>query len=190
MQRAASCILPSLPSEFGKLPNFVVATISIVDNNFNARLRDARPHPTLAAWTIEQIAARIGAGKLLHASINFCRSGSSCATGICHPAASTLDSALHTFETTVFPDVFCTYSNPSSPIVSVCRVSQICPPCYGQIVRLQHCVLPVTRCPQHAARNTLPATRCPQHAALILGLRKQTNFLERTLAAIRLRLAL
>ncbi len=24
------------------------------------------------------------------------------------------------------------------------------PPCYGQIVRLQHCVLPVTRCQQHA----------------------------------------
>ena len=36
---------------------------------------------------------------------------------------------------------------------------RLAPPCYGQIVRLQHCVLPVTRCKQHAHRNTLPLTQ-------------------------------
>jgi|GEM_PF-6222793 len=55
--------------------------------------------------------------------------------------------------------------------------------------------LTATRSLQHAARNTLPVTRCPQHAArntLFLkgGSEKQIDFLKRTLAAIRLRLAL
>ncbi len=60
--------------------------------------------------------ARISTGSALQPSINFFRSGSSCATGICHPAAFALDSALHTFETAVFHDVSLTNSNPVSPI--------------------------------------------------------------------------
>ena len=70
----------------------------------------------------------------------------------------------------------------NSPILSVHQIwggpiSQICPP----VLRANRKVAAL-----RSARNTLPATRSSNTA----GYEKQTNFLERTLAAIRLRLAL
>ena len=70
---------------------------------------------------------RISTGSALQPSINLIRSGSSCATGICHPAASAPHSAPLVLKTSLFPEDSCTCSNPVSPIVSLCRVLQICP---------------------------------------------------------------
>ena len=61
--------------------------------------------------------ARISSGSALQFSINFFRSGSSCAAGICHPAASAPHSAPSVLKTSLFPEDSCTCSNPVSPIV-------------------------------------------------------------------------
>ena len=91
---------------------------------------------------------RISSGSALQPSINFFRSGSSCATGICHPAAFAPHSAPLVLKTSLFPEDSCTCSNPSSPIVSLCRVLQICPP---PCLRANRKVAAL-----RSARNTLP----------------------------------
>ena len=60
--------------------------------------------------------ARISTGSALQPSLNFFRSGSSCATGRCHPGASAPHSAPHVLETSLFPVVSFVSSSPVSPI--------------------------------------------------------------------------
>ena len=60
--------------------------------------------------------ARISTGSAPQPSINFFRSGSSCATGRCHPAASAPHSAPRVLETSLFPVVSFVSSSPVSPI--------------------------------------------------------------------------